>query len=144
MPDVYSLGTVRVSLTPQERFEEYRQSRAVERRLAEATAMTEAPDAVTPLAPFVLGMNRVAGAEFRPLNPQLAGYFGVGEGLLVTSVAEATPAAMAGLRPGDVIVEAGSMSLTTIDDLRRALTSRRDGAVLQVIRRGERMELTLR
>ena len=39
----------------------------------------------------------------QPLGDQLASYFGVKEGLLVSSVDENTPAAKAGIKAGDVI-----------------------------------------
>jgi serine protease Do len=43
------------------------------------------------------------GVVAQPLSEQLATYFGVKEGLLVSSVNENTPAAKAGIRAGDVI-----------------------------------------
>ncbi|MEQ9570173.1 MAG: PDZ domain-containing protein, partial [Longimicrobiales bacterium] len=83
---------------------------------------------VRPLAPYLAGMNRVAGAEFTPLVGDLATYFQADHGLLVTDVAESTPAAAAGLVPGDVIVAARSRPVASIDQLRAAL-SLRDGPI---------------
>lgn len=99
---------------------------------------------VRPLAPFLAGMTRVAGAEMREMSPGLAGYFGVESGLLVTSVVDGTPAAVAGLRGGDVIVAAGGTAVTSIQQLRSALGGGGSGTVLEVVRKGERMEMRIR
>lgn len=48
---------------------------------------------------------RLAGAEFRALTPDLAEYFAVDEGLLVLRVVPETPAHRLGLRGGDVVTE---------------------------------------
>ena len=57
------------------------------------------------------------------------------EGLLIHEVTEASPAARAGLAPGDLIVAAAGRPVTTIDDLFDALQAARGGAVeLNVVR----------
>jgi S1-C subfamily serine protease len=57
------------------------------------------------------------------------------EGLLIHEVAEASPAARAGLAPGDLIVAAAGRPVRTIDDLFDALQAARGGAVeLNVVR----------
>ena len=58
------------------------------------------------------------GAQVEPLTPQLAKFFGVraGNGLLVRSVEDKSPAANAGLRVGDIIVTANDMPLETTAD----------------------------
>jgi len=50
---------------------------------------------------------RLGGAEFRELTPDLAEYFEADSGLLVLRVISGTPAAAMGLRGGDVVVEVG-------------------------------------
>lgn len=109
----------------------------------EASWPTRSIEEVRPLSPYVAGLTRVAGAELRGLNPGLGRYFGVGAGLLVTEVAEGTPAAEAGLRGGDVIVASGGYEVTTLDQLRERLSAR-GGRVLDVVRAGERISLKLR
>lgn len=99
---------------------------------------------VRPLAPFLAGMNRVAGAELREMSPGLASYFEVEGGLLVTSVVEGTPAAAAGLRGGDVVVAADGAPVVTVRDLRRALGRSGSDTTLQVVRKGESLELRIR
>jgi S1-C subfamily serine protease len=60
-------------------------------------------------------------------------------GMAVTAVSEATPAADAGLRPGDLIVDFADEPVRGIDDLHRLLTEDRIGQVvpIRLLRRGE-------
>jgi S1-C subfamily serine protease len=59
--------------------------------------------------------------------------------LTVTAVSEGTPAAEAGLRPGDRVVEFDGEPVRGVDDLHRLLTEDRIGQLVpvKVIRRGE-------
>jgi C-terminal processing protease CtpA/Prc len=80
---------------------------------------------------------RRIGINTTPLTKQLADYFGVtgGRGLLVTSVAENSPAARAGLKAGDVIVEADGEKVESSGDLSRTINRKNEGSVnLRVIR----------
>ena len=60
-------------------------------------------------------------------------------GVSITAVSEGTPAAEAGLRPGDLIVEFGGEPVRGVDDLHRLLTEERIGELLalKILRRGE-------
>ena len=60
-------------------------------------------------------------------------------GVAITAVSEGTPAADAGLRPGDVIVEFGIEPIRSVDDLHRLLTEERIGELvpIKIVRRGE-------
>jgi S1-C subfamily serine protease len=60
-------------------------------------------------------------------------------GLTITAVSDGTPAADAGLRPGDRIVEFGGEPVGGADDLHRLLTEERIGELtpIKIIRRGE-------
>ena len=100
----------------------------------------------SPLYPFLLGRNRVAGAVLTEVSPQLGSYFGVEGGLLVVDVEEGSPADQVGFVPGDVIVEARGEALGgLLLELRRTFNSPgREGTVLTIMRAGERMELTIR
>lgn len=91
-----------------------------------------------------LGMRAVAGAELSPLNPELAQYFGATEGVLVLNAREGTPAARAGLRAGDVIVQIDGHDVDSIADVRRTIDDAHGGTVrLRVLRRGENVDITL-
>jgi len=92
--------------------------------------------------PFFLDVGRraVAGAELSELNPELARYFRVDDGVLVLQVSRSTPAARAGLQGGDVIVRAGGRTVGSVADLRRAFGQ--EGKVrLEVVRQGQRRQL---
>lgn len=95
-------------------------------------------------SPHILGQNRVAGAAVILLNPELAAYFEVETGLLVTDVTPGTPADDAGVRPGDVVVLADQAPVTSVADLRRALSARGPApTVLGLVRQGEPVDVTL-
>ena len=59
------------------------------------------------------------GVEVTELSPQLAGHFGVDEGVLVTTVRDDSVAAEAGLQAGDVITAIGDQPVDDVGDLRR-------------------------
>ena len=65
------------------------------------------------------------GAQVEPITPQLARYFGVraGNGLLVRSVEDKSPAGNAGLDAGDIIITANGMPLDTTADWLQTLRS---------------------
>jgi len=62
------------------------------------------------------------GVTVQPLTPQLAGYFGAKEGILVASVTDDSPAARAGLKAGDVIVSVNGQNVSSRADLTRAVS----------------------
>jgi S1-C subfamily serine protease len=66
-------------------------------------------------------------------------------GVLVTSVTSDSPAAVAGLRDGDVILAFAGESVAAIDDLHRRLTDDRIGipSTLTILRAGHRRQLTV-
>ena len=67
------------------------------------------------------------GATVQDLTPQLAGYFGVEAGVLVTGVSEGSVAATAGLKAGDVITTLDGARISDTSDLRRRLSRLDDG-----------------
>ena len=77
------------------------------------------------------GANRQIGVGVTSLTKQLGDYFGVaeGKGLLINSVRENSPAAKAGLKAGDVIVEIDGKEAKTMADLIRALNEKSEGGV---------------
>lgn len=97
-----------------------------------------------PLTPYLLGRNRVAGAEVVDLRPELAQYFGVEGGVLVVDVPKLTPAGIAGLLPGDVVTRLGGEDVRSVEDLRLAVSSAEGNVPLRLIRRGTSIEVLLR
>lgn len=104
-------------------------------RIAEGTAL-----------PYFLevGTRSVAGAELSELNEGLSRYFDVDAGLLVLRVAPETPAARAGLEPGDVIVSVAGNAVTNQRQLQTTLAATEQGRVrLEIVRQGRRSELQM-
>ncbi len=66
-------------------------------------------------------------------------------GVLITTVEAGSPAARAGLQPGDIIVAFDGQPVHGIDDLHRLLTGDRIGAATTVaaVRKAERLELSI-
>lgn len=67
------------------------------------------------------------GVNVQDLSPQLAEYFGVKDGVLVTSVTADSTAAKAGLKAGDVIRSVDGASVNDASDLRRRMSQIDDG-----------------
>jgi serine protease Do len=84
------------------------------------------------------------GAQVEPLTPQLAKFFGVraGNGLLVRSVEDKSPAANAGLDAGDIIVTANGMPLETTADWLQTLRTNAGRPVAILVLRNRKV-LTL-
>ena len=84
---------------------------------------------------------RIAGAEFEELNPDLADAVGVAElgierGLFVIRVIDGTPAAVSGLRSGDVVVEIGGRKVGSVEGVRRVLLEEDEPVEVIWIRKG--------
>ncbi len=75
--------------------------------------------------------SRQIGVGVTPLTKQLGDYFGVseGRGLLINNVRENSPADKAGLKAGDVIVEADDRKVKEISDLMRVLNDKKEGDI---------------
>jgi C-terminal processing protease CtpA/Prc len=93
---------------------------------------------------IIAGQSFVAGAQLQPLNPDLAGYFHVEDGLLVTEVLEGTPAFEAGLVAGDVITRVGGERVASLNDLRFGVGYLERPLRLRIIRKGEPMDILIR
>ncbi len=78
------------------------------------------------------------GIESQPVSDQLAEYFGVEGGILVTRVVEGSPADRAGMEAGDVIVAWGDTPLRQVHDVHEMIARSKPGdeVELAVSRRG--------
>ena len=95
---------------------------------------------------FGFGWGRRIGVSTTELTRQLADYFGVtgGRGLLVTSVAENSPAARAGIKAGDVITDVDGERVENSSDLSRAINRKNEGTVtLRIVRERGQLSLTV-
>jgi serine protease Do len=81
----------------------------------------------------------------RPLPPALARELGRSGGVEVVEVQEGSPAARAGLRPEDLIVEIDATPIESVDDLQRLMVDEViDSSVrLRVLRRGRLVDVEL-
>lgn len=85
---------------------------------------------------FIFRINsRQIGVGIAPLTEQLGDYFGVADGksLLINDVRENSPAKKAGLKAGDIIVEADGKKVSEISDLTRILNEKKEGDVILTI-----------
>lgn len=64
------------------------------------------------------------------------------DGLLVRLVEESSPAQVAGVREGDVLVSAGGQATVDVDDLHRALAAAGASIDLGLVRVNDRLEVT--
>jgi len=76
---------------------------------------------------FTMGRGRL-GVTVQELTPELATYFGVKDGLLVSAVQADTPAAKAGIKAGDVIAAVNGKTVASSSELIKELADK-DGEV---------------
>ncbi len=127
------------------------------------TSPPEAPDAPTaPTAPrasvwnieppppvammgFAGFSGFVAGAQLTALTDDFKELTGADGGVMVQRVSPETPAALAGLKGGDVIVEAGDRQVTSLRLLQRMVSDADGNALkLKVVRKGKARTVWLR
>jgi S1-C subfamily serine protease len=85
----------------------------------------------------------IAGGP-RPLPPRVAARLGRRRGVEVVEVVAGSPAAQAGLRPEDLVVELGGSQVTDVGDLQRLMTEELIGATVDVVVVRDGRELALR
>ena len=94
------------------------------------------------------GKHTKLGLAVEPLTPDIARQLGVSieHGLVVREVQDGSPAAEAGIRPGDVISEVDRQPVNSVEDLRRAVEKRSEGkpTLLLVHRQGSALFLTIK
>jgi serine protease Do len=83
------------------------------------------------------------GIESETLNPQLAEYFGVKEGVLVRSVTRDSSAEKAGFKAGDVIVKVDGQKVTTPKEISSVIQSSRSKKNLPIAVIRHQKEITL-
>lgn len=115
-----------------------------------ARPATPAPPA-PPAAPafpdidtFVWRTGNGLGMTVGDLSDQLAAYFGVKEGVLVTSIADDSAASKAGIKAGDIITSFNGSDVAAPSDLRRRTQRLQDGDEFTVGVVRDKKSLTLK
>ncbi len=86
-----------------------------------------------------LGSSRQIGVSLTSLTKQLSEHFGVKGGSMINNVRENSPAANAGLRAGDIIVEIDGKEVTSDVDIIRGISAKAEGDVsITFVRNGAR------
>jgi serine protease Do len=90
------------------------------------------------------GQGRQIGVGIVPLSKQLAEHFRVDGGAMVDEVRENSPAAKAGLKAGDIIVEANGTAVKNQMDLIRVINEKKEGDIqLTIVRDGNRQTISV-
>ena len=84
------------------------------------------------------------GVTLSPLGDQLASYFGVKQGVLVSSVDADSPAARAGLRAGDIIFAVNGRNVESIADVTEPVLASQPGSALEMRIVRDKKEVTLK
>jgi S1-C subfamily serine protease len=85
------------------------------------------------------------GAMLEIMGPQLSQFFGVagGSGLLVRSVADNSPASMAGLRAGDVVLKANARPMVSVNQWMKLIREAKGKPVTVVVLRDRQEKILL-
>lgn len=86
------------------------------------------------------------GAMVENLTPQLRDFFGVknGTGVLVRSVERGSPAEVAGLKAGDIVVRVGQDPVNDSGDWRRAMRNKSGDVTLGIVRDKREQNVTVK
>lgn len=84
---------------------------------------------------FRSGSHRQIGIGVSPLTKQLGEHFGVESGVMINNVRENSPAAKAGLKAGDIVIEVEGKAVKSDGDLIRAISEKKEGDIsLTIVR----------
>ena len=87
---------------------------------------------------------RQIGVGIVPMSKQLADHFKVDGGAMIDEVRENSPAAKAGLRAGDIIVEANGQPVKNQMDLIKSINEKKEGDIqLTIVRDGNRQTISV-
>jgi serine protease Do len=92
---------------------------------------------------FAGGRGRL-GVRVQEMSEELAGYFGVKAGVLVSGVDADTPAAKAGVKAGDVITAVNGQAVSESSELRREVAKVEDGKTAELTVTRDKKPLTLK
>ena len=84
------------------------------------------------------------GVMVAPLSNQLASYFGVKDGVLISEVLVNTPAAAGGLKAGDVVTALNGRAVASPSDLTREVREAQPGSSIDLRLMRDRKEITVK
>jgi serine protease Do len=94
--------------------------------------------------PMLVWRNRLLGIVVEPLDPQLAEFFGVKDGVLVRFVDQGSPAETAGMRSGDVLTAVGSQAISNPRDVSACIRNQESKQVMvSLVRNHKLLKLTV-
>lgn len=107
---------------------------------------------VKPVVDEIIKFGRVrhgwSGMQFWDISERLAQRLGLEstDGALVVEVYQNSPAAEAGIKPGDVIIEAGGKKIASVADMQDVLRKARAGDVLplKIVRKGKTINVKIK
>lgn len=112
-----------------------------------AKTIQKLQEAVPPGRFFIPGRgNKYIGVSLQEMSPELAEYFGAeeGTGLLVSKIAENSPADEAGVKVGDVIVQADDIKIDEYDKLFHLIQAKDEGDTVRLTILRDKKPLTLK
>ncbi len=86
------------------------------------------------------------GVVIQPLTPELAKYFNINYGVIVTQVQKGSPAEKAGIQPGDIIIAVNGEKVESPNDLQKLIMRKLPGTevVVTVIRDGKKKNIKVK
>jgi serine protease Do len=93
--------------------------------------------------PFMVDGRGRLGITVQELTPQLASFFGVKDGVLVTAVTDGGPASRAGLKAGDVIARVNDSPIRSREDLLHQLREVKDDGQVSIGIVRDKKEMTV-
>ena len=114
------------------------------RALPEPRNRQRLPDDLDPTPDLQVTPRGQIGIMVAPLTDQLATYFGVKQGVLVSTVTNGSAAAQAGMKAGDVITAVNGRQVQNVGDVTRAVRSAKPGSALDMRVLRDMKEMTLK
>jgi len=116
----------------------------LEERLRALPQIPDFPTDLDPTPDLQVSPRGAIGVTLAPLGDQLAGYFGVQEGVLVSSVMTGSAAAQAGLKAGDVITALNGRPVKSVNEVTRAVRDAKPGTALEMRLFRDKKEMTVK
>ena len=113
-----------------------------ERRMVEATIRAEEGRRLSSRSGGGDGVGRLEGALLRNLDPSHPRY-GEVEGVLVADIQPSSPAARAGVQPGDIVIGVNRVRIRSVQELRQALERVPGTLALNVLRGDARLFIVI-